>query len=84
MSVFFLSPLAAKATLRSRSFSSTLTFSEKLRVASRLRISCLLMSTRGGALGATFYGVFSDDTIGLHLIDRLDRRLHGFLRPRTL
>src|SRR5437667_12120632 len=38
------SPLAARARLRSRSFSSILTFSEKLSDASRLRISCLLIN----------------------------------------
>ena len=42
--VFRLSPLAAIAKLRSRSFSNILIFSEKLSEASFLRVSFLLMS----------------------------------------
>src|SRR5258708_22004930 len=42
--VFRLSPLAASAKLRSRSFSNILIFSEKLSEASFLRVSFLFMS----------------------------------------
>jgi hypothetical protein len=36
----FLKPFAAKATLRSRSFSKIFTFSVKLSAANVLRVSC--------------------------------------------